>query len=255
MGSWRLAQGRRPAEQEQAALRTGLSLGMTLIDTAEMYGSGMSEVMIGRVIAGQREKVFLVSKVLPTNANRADSLRGACADSLARLNTDYIDLYLLHWRGGLSRLDLVVDTFESLRAEGRIRRWGVSNFGVSDMEELFRVEQGRACAVNQVRYNLTDRGIEADLIPWSVANNVPLMAHSPLGTGHGGILRDPAVAQVATRHGVAPAAVAIAWTMRNGKTISIPESGSADHIRENAAALGLVLSERDLADLDRAFPA
>lgn len=255
MGSWRLAQGRRPIDQEEAALRTGLSLGMTLIDTAEMYGSGTSEEMVGRVIAGQREKVFLVSKVLPSNAARAEHIRRACAASLQRLNTDSMDLYLLHWRGGVRRLDVVVDTFEALRKEGTIRRWGVSNFGVSDMEELFRTAGGRACATNQVEYSLTARGIEHDLVPWSVRNGVPLMAYSPLGTGNSGTLRNPVLAQVAARHSVSPAAAAIAWTMRNGQTISIPESGSADHIRENAAALGLVLTEQDLAELDRAFPA
>ena len=255
MGSWHLAQGRHPVAEEENALRTGLSLGMTLIDTAEMYGSGASEEMIGRVIAGQREKVFLVSKVLPSHATRADDIRRACAASLARLKTDYMDLYLLHWRGGVRRLDVVVDTFEALRAEGKIRRWGVSNFGVRDMDELFRVGGGRACATNQVPYSLIDRSIERDLVPWSVRNGVPLMAYSPLGTGNRGLLGNPVLAQVAARRGVTPAAVAIAWTMRNGRTIAIPESGSADHIRENAAALGLVLDRQDLAQLDRAFPA
>lgn len=255
MGSWRLAQGRRPIAQEEAALRAGFALGMTLIDTAEMYGSGTSEELVGRVIAGQRDKAFVVSKVLPSNATRADSIRAACSASLARLKTDYMDLYLLHWRGGVRQLDVVVETFEALRAEGKIRRWGVSNFTVADMEELFGVDGGRACATNQVLYNLTDRRIERDLVPWSVRNGVPLMAYSPLGTGNSGLLRNPVLAQVAAQHGVTPAAVAIAWTMRNGQTIAIPESGSADHIRENAAALSVALTEQDLAALDRAFPA
>ncbi len=254
MGSWRLAQGRRPINQEEDALRTGLSFGMTLIDTAEMYGAGASEEMIGRVITGQRENVFLVSKVLPSNATREDDIRQACEASLKRLNTSYLDLYLLHWRGALRRLDIVVETFEALRAEGRLRRWGVSSFGVSDMEELYQVEGGRACATNQVEYSLSRRDIEADLIPWSATNGMPLMAYSPLGTGSSSILRNPVVAQVARRHRVSSAAVAIAWTMRNGEIISIPESGSADHIRENAAALNLMLTKQDLADLDRAFP-
>jgi diketogulonate reductase-like aldo/keto reductase len=240
MGSWRLAQGRRSAATEEEALRTGLSLGMTLIDTAEMYGNGTSEEMVGRVIAGQRDRVFLVSKVLA---------------SLARLKTNYMDLYLLHWRGGVRDLRVVVDAFEGLRAEGHIRRWGVSNFGVADMEELFRVHGGEACATNQVSYSLLDRRIEADLLRWSEGRGVPLMAYSPLGTGNSGLLRNPVLAQVANRHRVVPAAVAIAWTMRNGQTISIPESGSPGHIRENAAALGLALDEQDRAELDRAFPA
>lgn len=236
-------------------MKTGLSLGMNLIDTAEMYGAGASEEMVGRVIAGQRGGVFLVSKVLPSNATNARDIRRACESSLDRLNTDRMDLYLLHWRGGVRRLDVVVDTFEALKAEGKILRWGVSSFGVSDMEELFRAEGGRNCATNQVEYSLARRGIERDLIPWSVRNGVPLMAYSPLGTGSSGILRNPVLAKVAGRHGVSPAAIAIAWTMRNGEIISIPESGSADHIRENAKALGLVLTRPDLADLDRAFPA
>ncbi|MFD0987999.1 aldo/keto reductase [Methyloligella solikamskensis] len=255
MGSWQLAEGRHPIEQEKEALQTGLSLGMTLIDTAEMYGSGASEEMVGTVIAGQREKVFLVSKVLPTNATRAEDIRSACAGSLKRLKTDFLDLYLLHWRGGVRQLDVVVDAFESLKEEGKIRRWGVSNFGVADMEELFGIDGGGGCATNQVDYSLTTRGIEADLIPWSVREGVPIMAYSPLGTGSGHILDNPVLAEVADRHGVTPAAVAIAWTMRNGETISIPESGTLEHIREDAAALGLKLSEEDLADLDRAFPA
>ena len=209
--------------------------------------------MVGRVIAGQREKVFLVSKVLPSHATAA-GIREACRASLARLATDHLDLYLLHWRGGVANLGVVVDSFETLRTEGRIRRWGVSNFGVADMEELFRVTGGRACATNQVPYNLTDRSIEAGLLPWSERHGVPLMAYSPLGSGNH-LLRNAVLAQVAARRRVAPAAVAIAWTMRNGHTISIPESGSANHIRENAAALGLVLDEQDIAELDGAFPA
>lgn len=255
MGSWRLADGRHPIAEEEEALRTGLSLGMLLIDTAEIYAAGRSEEMVGRVIAGQRDKVFLVSKVAPSHATSADDIRQACAGSLARLGTDHLDLYLLHWRGGVRRLDIVAETFEALRAEGRIRHWGVSNFGVNAMEELFSFDAGRACATNQVEYSLTTRGIEADLLPWCQRHGMPVMAYSPLGTGNTSILRNSVLAEVSARHGVSPAAVAIAWTMRNGQTISIPESGSVDHIRENAASLGLVLDARDLADLDRAFPA
>jgi len=253
MGSWRLGQGRRPVAQEEEAMRVGLSLGMRLIDTAEMYGSGASEQMIGRVIAGRRADVFLVSKVLPSNATSSARIRQACMRSLRHLGTDSLDLYLLHWRGQVRNLALVVDTFESLKAEGHIRRWGVSNFGVDDMEELFRLKNGAACATNQVLYNLSDRGIERDLIPWSRAHKVALMAYSPLGTG-GRLLRDAALADVARKHNASPAAVAIAWTMRNGFTISIPESGSVNHIRENAVAQSIVLDEQDLTQLDRAFP-
>jgi diketogulonate reductase-like aldo/keto reductase len=226
---------------------------MTLIDTAEMYGHGRAEEMVGRVIVGQRDKVFLVSKVVPYHAT-ANGIREACAASLARLGTDHLDLYLLHWRGGVSDLSVVVDSFEALRAEGRIRRWGVSNFRVADMEDLFRVRGGDACATNQLRYSLTDRSIEPDLLPWCERHGVPIMAYSPLGSGND-LLRSPALARVAERHESKPAAVALAWTIRSGHVISIPESGSAAHVRENAAALSLRLTAQDVGDLDRAFPA
>jgi len=252
-GSWHLAQGRHPAAEEEEALRTGISLGMTLIDTAEVYGQGRAEEMVGRVIAGQRDKVFLVSKVAPSHAT-ANGIRAACAASLARLGTDHLDLYLLHWRGGVSDLGVVADSFEALRTEGRIRRWGVSNFRVADMEDLFRVRGGDACAANQVRYSLTDRSIEADLLPWCARHGVPIMAYSPLGSGND-LLRSPALARVAERHESNPAAVALAWTMRSGHVISIPESGAAAHVRQNAAALSLRLTAQDLGDLDGAFPA
>ena len=251
-GSWHLAQGRHPEADEEAALRTGLSLGMTLIDTAEIYGQGRAERMVGRVIAGQRDKVFLVSKVAPSHATAA-GIRDACAARLARLATDHLDLYLLHWRGGAD-LAVVVDAFEALRAQGRIRRWGVSNFRVADMEDLYRAHGGDGCAANQVRYSLTDRSIEPQLLPWCERHGVPIMAYSPLGSGND-LLRNPALARVAGKHESNVAAVALAWTMRGGHAISIPESGSAAHVRENAAALSLRLTAEDLGELDRAFPA
>src|SRR5574341_153140 len=226
-GSWTLARGRHTASQEEEALRTGISLGMTLFDTAEMYGDGSAEKMIGRVIAGQRDKVFVVSKVLPSNAT-AGGIRRACMASLARLGTDHLDLYLLHWRGGVSDLGVVVQTFESLRAEGHLRRWGVSNFEVADMEDLYRVRGGDACATNQVRYNLRDRSIERDLLPWCDKHRLPIMAYSPLARG-GALLRDAALIRVADRHQSSPAAIALAWTIRSGRVISIPESGSPAH--------------------------
>jgi diketogulonate reductase-like aldo/keto reductase len=252
-GSWHLAQGRHPAAEEEEALQTGISLGMTLIDTAEMYGLGRAEEMIGRVIVGQRDKVFLVSKVLPYHAT-ANGILEACAASLARLGTDHLDLYLLHWRGGVSDLSVVVDSFEALRAKGRIRRWGVSNFRVADMEDLFRVRGGDACAINQLRYSLTDRTIEPDLLPWCERHGMPIMAYSPLGSGND-LLRSPALAHVAERRESNSAAIALAWTMRSGHVISIPESGSAAHVRQNAAAFSLQLTAQDSGDLDRAFPA
>jgi len=253
MGSWRLAEGRHPINQEIEALSVGLSLGVSLIDTAEIYGNGASEKMIGKVISDRRSDVFLVSKVRPTLATSRESIRKACIQSLNRLRTDYLDLYLLHWRGGEGDLQMIVDTFEELKHEGHIRRWGVSNFDVNDMEELFRLDGGKACAVNQVPYSLSNRRIERKLIPWSQAHGVPLMAYSPLGSSNG-MLRNSALAEVARKHQVSPATVAIAWTMINGITISIPESGSASHIRENAAAMMLLLDKHDLNVLDKAFP-
>ncbi|MGI4946064.1 MAG: aldo/keto reductase [Janthinobacterium lividum] len=246
-GTWHLGQGRHPAAAEEEALRTGIALGMTLIDTAELYGDGHAEQLVGRVIAGQRDRVFLVSKVLPNHAT-AEGIPRACAASLGRLGTDHLDLYLLHWRGGVSDLSVVVDGFEALRDAGRIRHWGVSNFSVSDMEELMRVPRGGRCATNQVMYNLTSPGIERELLPWCEGRHMPVMAYSPLGNGSG-LLRNPVLTRVAAAHGVAPSAIALAWTMRSGWAMSIPESGSADHVRENAAALSLHLTEQDLKDL------
>lgn len=251
-GSATLAQGRHPASEEEDALRLGISLGLTLLDTAELYGNGRAEQMLGRVIAGQRDSVFLVSKVWPSHAT-ATGIRQACAASLARLGTDYLDLYLLHWPNGVPDLGVVVHTFDSLRAEGRIRRWGVSNFDVADMEKLYRVPGGTACATNQVRYNLADRRIERALLPWCEQHRVPIMAYSPLGRG-GDLLRHPALAQVADRHQSSPAAVALAWTIRSGRVIAIPESGSPAHVRQNASALSLRLTDQEVDDLTRAFP-
>ncbi len=252
-GTWHLAQGRHPEAEEEQALQTGLSLGMGLVDTAELYGAGRAERMVGHLVAGRRDSVFIVSKVMPNHATRS-GIRDSCAASLARLGTDHLDLYLLHWRGGVADLRPVVESFEALRQDGRIRRWGVSNFSVPDLEELMRVPGGDACATNQVRYGLDARGVERDLVPWCSRHGMPIMAYSPLGSG-GGMLRNPGLARVAARLGTSPAAVAIAWTMRNGQTISIPESGSVDHVRENASAAGLRLSPQDLAELDQVFPA
>lgn len=251
-GSASLGTGRRPAAEEEDALRTGISLGMALLDTAEMYGGGASERLIEHVIAGQRDKVFVVSKVWPSHAT-ASGIRQAYAASLGRLGTDYLDLYLLHWREGVADLRPVVDTFESLRREGRIRHWGVSNFSVADMEDLFRLPGGNACATNQVRYNLADRSVERELLPWCERHGIPIMAYSPLGRG-GDLLRNPALIRVAERHQCSPATIALAWTIRSGHVISIPESGSSEHVRENAAALLLQLTDSDLAELDLAFP-
>jgi len=251
-GSANLAQGKRSEAAEEEALRTGLSLGMALIDTAEMYGSGRSETLIGRAIAGQRDRVFLVSKVSPNHV-AGDGIARACDASLARLGTDYLDLYLLHWPNRDAALRGIVAAFESLRAGGRIRAWGVSNFTVSDMEDLFRVPNGNRCSTNQVLYNLGNRGIERDLLPWCRQHGMPVMAYSPLGGPGASLLRDPTLARIAAAHGCAAAAVALAWTIRNGDVIAIPESGSTEHVKENAAALALRLTPDELHTLEAAY--
>src|SRR5215471_1115188 len=252
-GSARLGQGRRPQAQEEEALRTGLSLGMTLIDTAELYGSGSAEKLISHVIAGQRDRVFLVSKVWPTHVG-GDGIARACAASLARLGTDYLDLYLLHWPNGVTDFAHVVKAFENLRAAGKIRAWGVSNFTVRDMESLFRIPNGEHCATNQVLYNVVDRGIERDLLPWCARHEMPVMAYTPLGGSDSGVLRDSTLAAIGAAHGCSAAAVALAWAIRSGTVIAIPESGSAAHVKENAVALSLTLTPEELQKLDAAHP-
>lgn len=223
---------------------------MKLIDTAEMYGS---EKFIGRVIAGQRDRVFLVSKVRP-GYTAANGIARACEASLTRLGTDHLDLYLLHWRDRVIRLPSVVTAFEALRSAGKIRAWGVSNFTVSDMEELFHISYGDRCATNQVLYNIRDRGIEYDLLPWCERDGMPVMAYSPLGGPGATLLRDPALARIAAARGCSTAAVALAWTIRNGLVIAIPESGSVAHVKENAVVFSLTLTPQELQTLDAAYP-
>jgi diketogulonate reductase-like aldo/keto reductase len=248
-----LGQGRHPAAAEEEALRTGLSVGMTLIDTAEMYGNGRSEKLIGGVIAGQRDRVFLVSKVSPNHVT-GNGIAQACDASLARLGVDHLDLYLLHWPSRDTDLSSIVAAFESLRAAGKIRAWGVSNFKVSDTEDLFRVPHGDRCATNQVLYNLGNRGIEYDLLPWCEWHGMPVMAYSPLGGAGASLLRDPTLAHIGAAHSCSAAAVALAWTIRNGNVIAIPQSGSAEHVKENAVALSLTLTPDELRILDAAHP-
>jgi diketogulonate reductase-like aldo/keto reductase len=250
-GSAQLAQGRHPEAIEEEALRTGLSLGMTLIDTAEIYGNGRSEKLIGHVIAGQRDRVFLVSKVWPNHVT-GDGIARACEASLARLRTDHLDLYLLHWPNGVTDLSSVVAAFESLRVAGKIRAWGVSNFKVSDMEDLFHVPNGDRCATNQVLYNVGNRGIERDLLPWCEQRGMPVMAYTPLGGAS--LLRDPTLARIGAAHGCSAAAVTLAWAIRSGNVIAIPESGLPAHVKENAVALSLTLTPQELQTLDAAHP-
>ena len=249
-GSARLGQAKYPEGAEEEALRTGLSLGLTLIDTAEIYGS---EEFIGRAIAGQRDHVFLVSKVRQTHG-AGEGIARACEASLARLGTDHLDLYLLHWPQKVVGLSSIATAFESLRVTGKIRAWGVSNFTVRDMDELFRVPNGDRCATNQVAYSLDDRGVERDLLPWCERQGMPVMADSPLGGEGAKLLRDPTLARIGTAHGCAPAAVALAWTIRGGNVIAIPESGSVAHVKENAFALSLTLTPQELHALDAAHP-
>ena len=249
-GTWMMGEDdSRPAD-EIASLRLGLDLGLTLIDTAEMYGDGASETLVGEAIAGRRDEVFLVSKVLPSNAGRTAAIR-ACEHSLARLKTDRIDLYLLHWRSG-TPLSETVQAFELLQRDGKIRHWGVSNFDLDEMAELEAIPGGAAVATNQVLYNLTRRGIEHDLLPHCRELGIPVMAYSPIEQGR--MLRHPALAKVADRHGANPAQVGLAWILRQPGIIAIPKTGRPGHVRENRAALDLILTAGDLNELDGAFP-
>jgi diketogulonate reductase-like aldo/keto reductase len=249
-GTWRIGEGQRPPSQEAAAIRLGIELGLTVIDTAELYGDGGAELVVGAAIAGLRERVFLVTKVSPHNASRT-GVPEACARSQQRLGTDVIDLYLLHWRGD-TPLGATVAAFEKLKAEGRIRHWGVSNFDVDDMEELMAVPGGELCAANQVLYNPEHRGIEFELLPWHAAQGIPVMAYSPLGQG-GRLLRSGTLQAVAGRRGITPAQVAIAWSLRHPGMISIPKSGDPAHIAQNAAAAAVTLTAEDLEEIDRAY--
>ncbi len=244
-GTWRLGERGADRAAEADALRLGIDLGMTLIDTAEMYADGGSEEVVAQAIAGQRDRVCLVSKAYPQNAGRT-SLPDACARSLKRLGTDHLDFYLLHWRGG-TPLGETVDAFERLVEAGHIRAWGVSNFDTDDMQEL-----PPGCAADQVLYNLGSRGIEHDLLPWCRERQVPVMAYSPVGQA-GQLLRSPALKTVAERHGATPAQVAVAWTLQPG-VVSIPKAADPAHVRQNAAAAALRLTPEDHAVLDAAHP-
>jgi diketogulonate reductase-like aldo/keto reductase len=252
-GSARLALGRHPKAAEEEALRTGLSLGMTLIDTSDDYSGGRSEKLIGDVIAGQRDRIFLVSKLSRSDVT-GNRMAHACEASLSRLGTDHLDLYLLHWPGPNADFTQVVVGFENLRATGKIRAWGVSNFTVRQMEDLFRIPQGDRCATNQVPYSIVDRRIEHDLLPWCEQHGMPVMAYSPLGGPGASLLRDPTLARISAAHGCSAAAVALAWTVRSGDVIAIPESGSVAHVKEDAVALSLALTPQELQTLDAAHP-
>ena len=247
LGTWMMGDHKASFADEVAALQLGLDLGVTLIDTAEMYAD--AELVVGEAVKGRSDDLFIVSKVLPSNASRAGTI-AACERSLKRLGTDHIDLYLLHWRGGV-RLAETVAAFEELKAAGKIRHWGVSNFDTSDMEELSGLPSGANCQANQVLYNLSRRGIEFDLLPWSRQRSMPVMAYSPIEQG--ALADNRAVAAVAARHDATPAQIALAWVMRAGGVIAIPKAVKPDHVRQNVAALDITLTTEDLAELDRAF--
>ncbi len=248
-GTWRM--GERPVERakEIAAIREGVSLGLSLIDTAEMYGDGATESFLAEALAGLRDEVFLVSKAYPHNASR-DRLVVSCDASLRRLNTDRIDLYLLHWRGQVP-LSETVEALQALQAAGKVRHWGVSNLDTDDMEEL-TAAGGAACATDQVLYNLVRRGPELDLLPWLADRRIPPMAYSPVEQGQ--LARSTKLARIAQAIGAAPLQVALAWVLRRPDVIVIPKSGDVMHVRQNRGALDLVLSDDDLAALDDAFP-
>ncbi|WP_454018262.1 aldo/keto reductase [Azospirillum sp. Marseille-Q6669] len=249
-GTWYMGEDSRDRAREAAALRLGLDLGMTLIDTAEMYADGGAEEVVGEAIAGRRDEVFLVSKVLPMNASRRGTV-AACERSLKRLRTDRIDLYLLHWRGSHDFSE-TIEAFDTLMRDGKIGQWGVSNLDLQDMEELVGTPGGEGVQTNQLLYNLTRRGIEYDLQPWCRGRGIPIMAYSPIEQGR--MLRHPQLRRVADRHGATPAQVGLAWLLRQDGVIAIPKASDPAHVRDNRAAADLRLDEQDLADLDRAFP-
>jgi diketogulonate reductase-like aldo/keto reductase len=250
-GTWLIGENKRSAREEEAALALGIDLGLSLIDTAEMYGDGRSEELIGRVIKGRRHEVFLVSKVYPHNAS-AEGVQAACARSLKRLSVEKIDLYLLHWRGGIKLAETVAG-FTALKRNGKIDAWGVSNFDVADMDELMRVPGGDGCATNQVLYHPGSRGIEYDLLAWCAQKKISIMAYSPFG--HSGTpLRSKALMEVARRHDATPAQIALAWAMRHPHVIVTPKAGDPAHVRENAAAQNIKLTAEDLAAIDAAHP-
>jgi diketogulonate reductase-like aldo/keto reductase len=257
-GTWNMGEKKSARKDEVAALRLGIDLGMTLIDTAEMYGDGGAEKVVGDAIEGQRDRVFIVTKVYPHNASRTE-LPKACDRSLKRLRIETIDLYLLHWREKTPPLAETVETFEKLRSARKIKRWGVSNFDVNDMKELRAIENGQNCAANQVLYNLENREIEFDLLPLLTSNIEPqtshilIMAYSPVGHGRG-MLKNATLKTIAKRHHATTAQVALAWVLRQPGVIAIPKASDKNHVRDNAQSTEIKLTKDDLAELDQEFP-
>src|SRR5690242_16175560 len=249
-GTWHFGEIPERRDDEVASIRLGIDLGMTVIDTAEMYGNGAAEVVVGEAIAGRRSEVFLVDKVLPDHATRVGTVR-ACEASLGRLGFDHIDLYLLHWRARIP-LTETIDGFAELKREGMIRHWGVSNFDMDDMIELASVPGGDEVQTNQILYNLTRRGPEYALLPWLAQHGIPAMAYSPIEQGR--LLEHPALQPIARRHKATPAQIALAWVLEHDGVNAIPRAGTPSHVRQNAAARDIELTSNDLDDLDRAFP-
>ncbi len=250
LGTWCIGDDPDRRAEEIAALQYGVDLGMSLIDTAEMYGEGKSEELVGEAIAGRRDRVFLVSKVYPHNATRKGVV-AACERSLRRLATDRLDLYLLHWRGNVPLAE-TVEGFESLRSSGKIRHWGVSNFDTRDMDDLFAVAGGEAVQTNQVLYNLTRRGIESSLLPWQRSRRIPVMAYSPIEQAK--LACDSKLAAFAQSLSLTPAQVALAWTLRQPDVVAIPKTSRRDRVGENHKALEIELTRDQLTELDRLFP-
>jgi diketogulonate reductase-like aldo/keto reductase len=250
LGTWNIGDHRGTRAEEIATLQMGLDMGLRLIDTAEMYGEGLSESLIGEALAGRRNDAFLVSKVYPHNASRKGAI-AACERSLRRLGTDHLDLYLLHWRGDVP-FDDTIEAFQALQAAGKIRHFGVSNLDLADMEEFCDVPGGDAVAVNQLLYNLTRRGIEFDLLPWLRERNVPVMAYSPIEQAR--LLRNAGLQRFAQQHDMTPAQAALAWLLRSDDVIAIPKTAHGDRLRENFSALDITLTPDQLAELDKLFP-
>jgi diketogulonate reductase-like aldo/keto reductase len=250
MGTWKMGESSRLRSQEIAALQRGIELGMTLIDTAEMYGEGAAEELIGEAIHGVRERVFLVSKVYPHNADRRGAT-AACDRSRRRLGVERIDLYLLHWPGSVPLAE-TLDAFAELKGAGKIGAFGVSNFDTQEMDEAWTLPHGREIATNQILYNLTRRGVEHDLLPWLEVNGVPVMAYSPVEQGR--LVRHPKLAAIAGKRGATPAQIALAWALAQPGVIAIPKSGDRNHLEENRRAAEIELSPEEIAALDAAFP-
>jgi diketogulonate reductase-like aldo/keto reductase len=250
IGTWKMGESSRLRSQEIAALKRAIDLGMTLIDTAEMYGEGAAEELIAEAIDGRRDQVYLVSKVYPHNAGRRGAV-AACERSLKRLGVDRIDLYLLHWRGSVPLAE-TLDTFADLKRAGKVAAFGVSNFDTEDMDEAWGLPHGREIATNQILYNLSRRAVEHDLLPWLEVNGVPAMAYSPVEQGR--LLGQPKLAAIAKKRGATPAQIALAWLLAQPDVIVIPKSSDQRHVEENRAAADLELNSEEMAALDAAFP-